>query len=79
MPAGAGAYGSGRGTIWLDDVTCFGNETTLMQCDTSAPGDTDCTHKEDVGVICLDSKYVRNNSTPAIGHFDYYMLPEGTA
>ncbi|XP_053380060.1 deleted in malignant brain tumors 1 protein-like [Mercenaria mercenaria] len=55
VPAGAGSYGFGTGTIWLDDVTCFGNETTLMQCDTSAPGDTDCTHKEDVGVICRDS------------------------
>lgn len=57
--AGAAAYGSGTGPIWLDDVVCFGNESSLLQCDTNAPGENDCTHGEDVGVLCTDSEYLR--------------------
>ncbi|KAL4219354.1 scavenger receptor [Mactra antiquata] len=54
LPLGAAAYGAGSGKIWLDDVSCFGNESSLMACDTNAPGDNDCMHSEDVGVICTN-------------------------
>ena len=53
----AGAFGQGSGTIWLDEVNCQGNESSLLGCQTSLPGNTDCTHAEDVGVICTDGQF----------------------
>ncbi|KAG2431903.1 hypothetical protein HXX76_009394 [Chlamydomonas incerta] len=49
-----GAYGAGVGPIWLDDVTCSGDESELEKCRYRKPlGDSDCLHSEDVGVRCL--------------------------
>ncbi|KAM9391665.1 galectin-3-binding protein A-like [Pholidichthys leucotaenia] len=45
-------YGEAPGPIWLDDINCKGSESHLVYCGFKAWGETDCTHKEDVGVIC---------------------------
>ena len=47
-------YGRGIGPIWLDYLTCTGNETDLLKCSHNGIGVTGyfCGHNDDVGVQC---------------------------
>ena len=51
---GASRYGQGVGDILLDNVTCYGNERTLLDCPHSAFNSVvqDCRHEDDVGINC---------------------------
>ncbi|KAH3725447.1 hypothetical protein DPMN_051291 [Dreissena polymorpha] len=51
-----GDYTEGSGKIWLDDVTCTGTESSIVNCKHSGWGYNNCGHLQDVGVLCGDAE-----------------------
>ncbi|XP_060677683.1 deleted in malignant brain tumors 1 protein-like [Hemiscyllium ocellatum] len=52
--------GPGTGPVWLKDVNCSGNESFLWECPSAPFGQQDdCSHKEDVRIMCSDHKEMR--------------------
>lgn len=50
--ASANHFEESTGPIWLDDVSCLGKETSLLQCSRRPWGRHDCSHWEDVSISC---------------------------
>ena len=44
--------------IWLDEVDCLGDERQLVQCPSLPQGAHDCTHAEDVNLMCSATNLV---------------------
>ena len=56
---GSAYFGQGSGSIWLNNVKCTGNESTLVSCGHLGVGIVDhdsCYHYEDAGVRCFGAR-----------------------
>ena len=51
-----GRFGQGSGPIFFDDLACRGNESSILHCPGDPIGQHNCSHSEDVGVICETGK-----------------------
>ncbi|XP_064388351.1 soluble scavenger receptor cysteine-rich domain-containing protein SSC5D-like [Halichondria panicea] len=45
--------------IWLDELGCLGTESKLINCSANAIGVEDCSHFEDVGLVCVSDGDLR--------------------
>ncbi|XP_031177501.1 scavenger receptor cysteine-rich type 1 protein M130-like isoform X1 [Sander lucioperca] len=65
-------FGQGQGDIWLDDVGCIGNETSLMHCRHPTLGENNCGHGEDAGVVCSANIRLINGTNQCSGRVEFY-------
>ena len=49
---GSARFGAGSGPILFSGLTCIGNESIITECHHLLTGVHNCTHSEDVGVVC---------------------------
>ncbi|XP_011447066.3 transmembrane protease serine 3 isoform X2 [Magallana gigas] len=49
------SFGSGTGQIWIDEISCRGHEKSILECRRNNFAAHDCTHAEDVGIVCKTS------------------------
>ncbi|XP_033858351.3 deleted in malignant brain tumors 1 protein-like [Acipenser ruthenus] len=65
-------FGQGSGTIWLDSVTCYGSESSLLSCGSRGWGTQGCTHSEDAGVVCSGRSRLVNGFGRCAGRVEIY-------
>ncbi|XP_042247333.1 scavenger receptor cysteine-rich type 1 protein M130-like [Thunnus maccoyii] len=65
-------FGQGQGPIWLDDVDCSGNETSLLHCRRPSFGENNCGHGEDASVICSATIRLINGTDQCSGRVEFY-------
>ncbi|XP_049330437.1 scavenger receptor cysteine-rich type 1 protein M130-like isoform X6 [Astyanax mexicanus] len=52
---GAAAFGRGEGPVWSEELQCRGNESQIHFCPKSSSLKHNCSHDNDVGLVCSDS------------------------
>ncbi|KAI5093812.1 scavenger receptor cysteine-rich type 1 protein M130, partial [Silurus meridionalis] len=72
---GSAAFGRGEGQVWTEELQCKGNESEIYFCPSSSLKHSNCTHHNDVGLICSDARLV-NGSDSCSGRVELQYLSE---
>ena len=56
IPRRGGFYGNSPSPLVLDNVVCFGNESSILECQHNGLGIASCSYRDDAGVQCLGRK-----------------------
>uniref|UniRef100_UPI0037E924ED scavenger receptor cysteine-rich domain-containing protein DMBT1-like n=1 Tax=Semicossyphus pulcher TaxID=241346 RepID=UPI0037E924ED len=67
-------FGRGTGPIWLDNVACSRNESSVTECQHRGFGKHNCGHHEDAGVVCsgFEIRLVGSGSTRCSGRVEIF-------
>ncbi|KAI4896469.1 hypothetical protein NFI96_008001 [Prochilodus magdalenae] len=52
---GGAAFGRGEGQVWSEELQCRGNESQIHSCPTSPSLKHNCSHDNNVGLVCAGS------------------------
>ena len=63
--------GTESGPIWLDNVKCNGQESTIAACQHNGWGINSCNHKNDIGITCYDSTFVPSTVLLYVQYFSF--------
>ncbi|XP_061172607.1 deleted in malignant brain tumors 1 protein-like [Saccostrea echinata] len=58
-PYSGARFGRGVGVIHMDDVNCYGTESSLLHCTHTNHLNHNCNHGEDAGVMCMKAPLIR--------------------
>ena len=56
-------YGQGSGNVWMSNLACTGNESSISECVHRGWGQTPCSHSQDAGVNCGSECYLYATGT----------------
>ncbi|XP_037830334.1 scavenger receptor cysteine-rich domain-containing group B protein-like [Kryptolebias marmoratus] len=65
-------FGEGTGPVWLDNLGCSGNESSLPECSHNGYRYQTCLHLQDAGAICEDLKVRLSGPTSCSGRVEVY-------
>ncbi len=60
---GAAAFGKGDTQMWTQEIQCRGNESHIRRCPLSSSPKINCTHDNDIGLICSGKMFNLVKST----------------
>uniref|UniRef100_A0AAR2LHM4 SRCR domain-containing protein n=2 Tax=Pygocentrus nattereri TaxID=42514 RepID=A0AAR2LHM4_PYGNA len=67
---GAAAFGRGEGQVWSAELQCRGNESLIFFCPTSSSLKHNCSHDNDVGLVCAGSVRLVDGSSRCTGRVE---------
>uniref|UniRef100_A0A3B1JGM5 SRCR domain-containing protein n=1 Tax=Astyanax mexicanus TaxID=7994 RepID=A0A3B1JGM5_ASTMX len=73
---GAAAFGRGEGQVWSEELQCKGNESEIHFCPKSSSLKHNCSHYNDVGLVCSGTARLMDGSDSCSGRVELQYLSE---